>query len=268
MRQVSLQRVPVRAAMAVNLLSVVIITLNEESRLEKCLESVSFADEIVVVDSGSQDRTVSIALSFRARVIQQKWLGFGPQKQFGVEQASYDWVLCIDADEQVSPELAASIRKAMEAPSANAWQMPRRNRFMGRWLKHGEGYPDLSLRLFHREHARWSDDQVHETVEADCPVGQLNGDLLHESEETLADYLTKQNRYTSLQAQSLFERGRIPGASRLVLSPVLRFIKFYLIRQGFRDGLPGFVHICIGCMNSFMKYAKTIEKQIDKSDLL
>jgi hypothetical protein len=131
---------------------------------------------------------------------------------------------------------------------------------MGRFLRHGEGYPDLSLRLFDRRRARWSDDLVHEYVQTDCEVGQLAGDLMHESGEDIFAYLAKQNRYTDLQADALFARGKRAGAAKLVLSPLLRFVKFYFVRQGFRDGLPGLVHIAIGCFNSFIKYAKLNER--------
>lgn len=240
-------------------LSVVVITLNAERLLAECLRSVSFADEIVVVDSGSSDATVEIARGHGARVIEQSWLGFGPQKQFAVAQASHDWVLCLDADERVEPALAASISAALAEPRYHAYRMPRRNRFMGRWLRHGEGYPDWNLRLFDRRHARWSDDLVHEHVLTEAAVGSLRGDLLHESEDGIADYVAKQNRYTSLQAQRLFERGKRVGAAKLALSPLLRFMKFYLVRRGFLDGLPGLVHIAIGCFNSFCKYAKLRE---------
>lgn len=242
-------------------LSVAIITLNAASQLAACLESVTFADEILVVDSGSQDGTVELAVRHGARVIQQEWLGFGRQKQFAVDQAKHDWVLCLDADERLSPELQASIEQALQNPSAEAFRFPRSNRFLGRYLKHGEGYPDWSLRLFHRRHARWSDDAVHEKVLTDASIGSLSGDLLHDSAESLANYLTKQNRYTSLAAESALAAGKRVSTARLLLSPLVRFIKFYLLRQGFRDGLPGLVHILIGCFNSFLKYAKMLERR-------
>lgn len=240
-------------------ISAVVITRNEENRLAACLESISFAAEIVVVDSGSTDKTVEIALQYGARVFQQEWLGFGRQKQFAVSCAAHDWVLCLDADERVGAELRASIEGAMRNPVFGAYRFPRRNRFMGRWLFHGEGYPDWSLRLFHRAHARWSEDAVHEKVLVDATVGALSGDLLHESEETLESYLAKQNRYTTLQAKALHDQGKRAGIGKLLASPLLRFVKFYLVRRGFLDGLPGLVHIAIGCFNSFAKYAKLRE---------
>ena len=245
-------------------LSAVLITRNAAAQLEPCLASLAFADEIVVVDSGSEDATRDLAARRGARVIEHAWLGFGRQKQFAVDAASHDWVLCVDADERVSEVLAASIRRALEAPGAQAptvYRMARRNRFLGRWLAHGEGSPDWSPRLFDRRAARWSDEPVHEKVLYATTPGTLEGDLLHDSAETLAGYLDKQNRYTTLAAEQLFADGRRAGALQLIASPLVRFLKFYLFRLGFLDGVPGLVHIAIGCINSFVKYAKLIELQ-------
>ena len=244
--------------------SVAIITLNAATQLEACLQSVRFADDIVVVDSGSTDGTQALAERYGARVIDQTWLGFGPQKQFAVNAARHDWVLCLDADERVTPQLQTAIEHTLTQPTNSAYRFARCNRFLGRYLKHGEGYPDWSLRLFDRRQARWSDDAVHEKVVANGIVGTLQGDLLHDSAETLAAYLTKQNRYTTLAAEMALQAGKRASFGRIAFSPIIRFIKFYLIRQGFRDGLPGLIHIAIGCMNSFVKYAKMLERQ--KSD--
>jgi glycosyltransferase involved in cell wall biosynthesis len=240
-------------------LSVVLITQNAAAQLPDCLASVAFADEVVVVDSGSSDGTAEVAARYGARVVAREWLGFGRQKQFAVEQAAHDWVLCLDADERVSPELAASLVRALEEPTAQVYRMARRNRFLGRWLRHGEGYPDWSARLFDRRHARWSDDVVHEKLLYAVSPGTLAGDLLHESAENLGRYLDKQNRYSTLAAQELHRLGRRAGLAELALSPLVRFLKFYVFRLGCLDGLPGLVHIWIGCMNSFTKYAKLIE---------
>lgn len=240
-------------------LSAVIITRNEAARLPECLASVAFATEIVVVDSGSTDDTVAIAQQHGARVVHQSWLGFGPQKKFAVQQASHDWVLCLDADERISEPLQLSIVASLQNPTCHVYQMPRCNRFLGRWLRHGEGYPDFNIRLFHRAHAQWSDDLVHEHVITRESVGTLSGDLLHESQETIARYLEKQNVYTTLQAGRLAAAGAQPSLAKLALSPLVRFIKFYIVRQGFRDGVPGLVHIAIGCFNGFIKYAKLLE---------
>ncbi len=239
-------------------LSAAIISRNAEAELDACLASIAFVDEVVVVDSGSTDGTIGLAARHGARVIQKEWLGFGPQKQFAVEAASHDWVLCVDADERVSAEMRDAILAELKSPRGFVYAVARRNRFLGRWLAHGEGYPDWSVRLFHRTHARWSSDPVHEKVIAESPVHRLAGDLLHDSAESLEKYLDKQNRYTSLQAEAMHAAGRRASRLQLVFSPILRFVKFYLLRLGFLDGLPGLVHIAIGCMNSFCKHAKLI----------
>lgn len=237
-------------------LSAVLITRNAASQLPACLDSLAFCDEIVVVDSGSTDDTVALAKARGARVIAQDWLGFGPQKQFAVARARHDWVLCVDADERVSDELRASLEAELASPKFRAYRFARCNRFMGRYLRHGEGYPDWSLRLFDRRHARWSDDAVHEKVITDAAVGELSGDLLHDSAESLARYLAKQDEYTTLAAKEAIAHGRRATWLRMLLSPLVRFVKFYFVRLGFLDGVPGLVHILIGCRNSHMKYAK------------
>jgi glycosyltransferase involved in cell wall biosynthesis len=238
-------------------LSLCVITRDAAGQLADCLASASFAGEIVVIDSGSTDDTVEIARRCGARVVVQPWLGFGPQKNFAVAQAAHDWVLCLDADERVTPELGAAIRSALAvSPSAAAFALARRNRFLGRWLRHGEGYPDWVVRLFDRRRARWTDDPVHETVRAGGAIVRLDGDLLHASAESLDAYLAKQNRYTTLQAEAMHTRGERAGLVRLFVSPLARFIRYYVVRLGFLDGVAGFVHIAIGSFASFMKYAK------------
>ena len=241
--------------------SAVLITYNADLHLRASLESLSICEDLVIVDSGSKDNTLQIAKEFNARVFHQDWIGFGPQKQFAVEQAQFNWVLCIDADEQLSEPLQRSIVRVFEQePSANlaGFEMPRCNAFLGRYLKHGEGYPDFSKRLFHRLRAQWTDDEVHEKVlpTQGLPFKRLTGDLQHHSAENLESYLSKQNRYTSIQAAKMAEHNQWPSALKRVGSPLVRFIKFYFLRLGFLDGWQGFVHIAIGCFNSFMKYAK------------
>ena len=242
-------------------LSAVLITHNAATQLPACLDSLDFCDEIVVVDSGSQDGSVELAQQRGARVIQADWRGFGAQKQFAVAQARHHWVLCIDADERISQDLRRSILQALAAPQHLAYRFPRCNRFLGRYLRHGEGYPDWSLRLFDRRQARWSDDAVHEKVLTEAGVGSLAGDLLHDSAETINAYLAKQDRYTTLAAQQAHAAGQRARLGHLLLSPLLRFIKFYILRLGFLDGVPGLVHILIGCGNSFSKYVKMLDLQ-------
>ncbi len=169
-------------------------------------------------------------------------------------------MLCLDADERVTPELEAAIRalfvRAPAPPAAAAYTIARRNRFLGRWLAHGEGYPDWNIRLFDRRRARWSDDVVHEKVVADGPVATLRGDLLHASAESIDAYIAKQNRYTSAQATAMHARGERASAAQMMLSPAARFVRFYVFRLGFLDGAAGFAHIAIGAFASFLKYAK------------
>jgi glycosyltransferase involved in cell wall biosynthesis len=240
-------------------LTVAIITLNAGAQIGPCLASVDFADEILLVDSGSTDGTIEIATRAGARIETKEWLGFGRQKAYAVSIARNDWVLCLDADERLTGELARSMRTALANPRYRAYRMARRNRFLGRWLAHGEGYPDWSLRLFHRAHAGWSSDEVHEAVLTTVDVGQLDGDLLHDSAEDVATYIGKQNRYSTLQARMLFAQGVRASYWRLLASPLVRFFKFYVMRMGFLDGGPGFAHIVIGCGNTFHKYLKLIE---------
>ena len=250
-------------------LSAVLIVKNAAHQLEAALLSLHFCQEIVVVDSGSTDHSVKLAARLNARVIQKEWLGFGLQKQFAVAQAQFDWVICLDADERVSAELESSIRScfntqihATEPIDLAGFEMPRCNFFLGRYLQHGEGYPDYSRRLFNRKRANWTSDVVHEKVQATAPrfvFHKLKGDLIHNSAETLEKYIEKQNRYTTLQASRLAEQGKYPSTLKLFVSPCVRFIKFYFVRAGFLDGWQGFVHIAVGCFNSFIKYAKARE---------
>ena len=239
-------------------LSLVVITRDAAADIADCIGSAPFAGEALVVDSGSGDDTVEIARRLGARVVEREWNGFGLQKKFAAGQATFDWVLCLDADERISSALAQSIVALFSAgpPAACAYALARRNRFLGRWLTHGEGYPDWTVRLFDRRRAQWSDDVVHERVIANGPVRRLRGDLLHASAESLDAYIAKQNRYTSLQAAALYSSGSKAGAMHLALSPLARFVRFYVLKLGFLDGAAGFAHIAIGAFASFLKYAK------------
>ena len=240
-------------------LSLVVITRDAAADLSACLASAPFAAEALVVDSGSADHTVAVARDAGARVLVEPWRGFGPQKQFAVAAARHDWVLCLDADERVTPALDAAIRAAFAAgppTTVAAFALARRNRFLGRWLAHGEGYPDWTVRLFDRRRARWSDDPVHERVHVAGALARLSGDLLHSSAESIEAYVEKQNRYTSIQAAAMHARGEVASTAQLVLSPLVRFVRFYVFRLGFLDGAAGFAHIAIGAFASFLKYAK------------
>ena len=174
-------------------------------------------------------------------------------------QAANDWVLCLDADEWVSEELAGSIRELFEnTPGDRVYQFARRDYFLGRWLGHG-GYPDFKTRLFHRNHACWTEDMVHEKVVTDEPVNTCAGDLMHYTADSLEHSVSKRSRYVSMQVLDLFDRGTRPSVGKLLFSPITRFLKLYILRQGFRDGVPGFVMASISSFFCFYKYAMLFE---------
>jgi glycosyltransferase involved in cell wall biosynthesis len=241
-------------------LTVTVITRDAAATLERCLESVAWADEVLVVDSGSTDATLEIAGRLAHRVEHHDWPGYGAQKRHAAGLARHDWILSLDADEWLSTELTSAIRRLMRAgPRQAGYLVHCRNRFLGRWLRHGEGYPDPHLRLFDRRRGNWQVQPIHEQVLVQGAVGHLAGDLLHDSAQGLSDYIAKQNRYTQLQAQLLWDRGKRAGVSHLVLRPLWRFLRLFLLKRGFLDGVPGLVHIGIGCFNTFSKYAKLRE---------
>jgi len=182
-------------------------------------------------------------------------------------QADAGVIAALEAESSRLVDALTDAAAAAEMPRARykAYRVARRNRFLGRWLAHGEGYPDWSLRLFHRAHAGWSNDEVHEAVLTTAEVGRLEGDLLHDSAEDIATYMAKQNRYTTLQAGAMFARGGRCSTSRMVASPLFRFIRFYFLRAGFLDGVPGLAHIAIGCFNSFCKYAKLRQLELQRA---
>lgn len=249
--------------------SLVVITRDAAADIAECLLSAPMCADALVVDSGSGDHTVETARRCGARVVSHTWPGFGRQKQFAVQEARHDWVLSLDADERLSPELRESIAAlfAEGEPPHPAYALARRNRFLGRWLAHGEGYPDWTTRLFDRRRAHWSDDPVHEQVIADGPIGRLEGDLLHASAESIERYIAKQNRYTTLQADALHASGKRSSAWKMAAAPLARFFRYYVLKLGFLDGAAGFAHIAIGAFASFLKHAKlrALERPAHKS---
>lgn len=239
-------------------LSVVVITHNEEQVIARCLESVRFADELVVLDSGSTDRTVEICRSLGAQVVTvPDWPGFGPQKNRAVALATGDWVLSIDADEWISPELADEIRRAVALPSgAVAYEVPRLSSFCGRFIRHAGWWPDHVVRLFRSGAATFSDDAVHERLIADGRIGRLQGLLLHESITDLEDALSKVNRYSTDSAAMLHAQGRRATLATAILRGAWTFLRTYLLRAGFLDGRQGFLVAVYAAENTFYKYLK------------
>lgn len=246
-------------------LSVCIITLNEEANLGRTLQSVKgLADEIIVVDSGSTDSTVSIAQSFGAKVSIEPWKGFAAQKNSALAKATSEWILSLDADEEVSPELAASIQslfKSGKAPSFDAYTMNRRNMYLGRWIKHSGYYPDPKMRLVRRKLAEFELRAVHEDMKKLPRMGHLNGDLIHHAYPTLESFVEHANRYSSLGAGMVVaERKAGFSIINIVLRPLVRFLYMYIFRFGFLDGREGLLVLMTHASYVSWKYAKAWEK--------
>jgi glycosyltransferase involved in cell wall biosynthesis len=234
-----------------------VITRNEEDRVADCIRSVPFASEVVVVDSGSTDRTGEICAELGARVVVHEFDGHVQQKNRAVDLAETDWVLCLDADERLSPELAGEIvRRLAEPERPAAFSMPRRTFYLGRWIDHGGWYPDVKIRLFDRRHARWGGTNPHDHVEVEGEVARLAGDLHHYSYRSISDHLRQIDLFTTIAAREKVAAGRKFRFWRLLLHPVGKVIRMYLLRRGFLDGRAGFVVAILGGYYVFLKYAK------------
>ncbi len=240
--------------------SAVIIALNEERNIAACLESLRWADEVVVVDSGSTDGTQGIARRYTDKVFDVPWAGFGPQKQAAVDRASHDVVFSIDCDERVTAELAEEIALLLSGPEmAAAYTVPRRTFLGEKEIRHCGWSPDRTTRLFDRRHARFSDDLVHERVEVSGPPRQLRHPLLHYAFSGIGDIVAKMNRYGDLSARQMFERGRRCGIKDLALRPAFAFLRTYLLRLGVLDGVEGLVVSAATGWLVFLKYARLRE---------
>jgi len=239
-------------------LSVVLITHNENANVAACLESVAFADEWIVVDSGSTDGTPEIAQGLGATVVRfPDWPGFGVQKNRALALAAGEWVLSIDADERVTPELRESILAAMSAGTTRtAYEMERLSRFCGQWMRHGDWYPDRVLRLFRRGEGRFTNDLVHERLVVEGKVERLAGHLLHETMPTLDDALSKMNRYSTGRAADKVQAGRTGSLSTAMLHGAWAFFRSYVIRRGFLDGRLGFVLAAYIAEGTYYRYLK------------
>lgn len=238
-------------------LSATIITLNEEANIARAVRSVGFCDEVVVVDSGSTDRTCRIAESLGARVIHNDWLGYARQKNFSAAAAAHSWILSIDADEQVSPELAEEIERVRLADAPHAgYDFPRLAHYKGVRIFHSGWYPDRKVRLYDRGAARWVGDYVHESVEVRGSVGHLSGDLLHYTCNSTVEHLQTIERYTDLAARELRDRKRRVLPHRLLLSPAAAFLRSFFWRLGFLDGAAGFTIARMAALYAYKKYAK------------
>ncbi|MGE4133150.1 MAG: glycosyltransferase family 2 protein [Bdellovibrionales bacterium] len=242
-------------------LSLVVITRNAEGHIARCLRSVPFAVDVVVLDNGSTDRTLEIAKELGARTFVEEWRGFGPQKRRATELAKTDWVLNLDADEALSEESQAEIQNWLRSEKAHpAYAFPRLSYHMGRWIRHGGWYPDRQIRLYDRRQANWSQDVLHEKVQA-ASVGRLKNPIHHWVFKDLTDQVNTNNRYSSLGAEKLASSKRRFWLIHLIVKPKIKFLETYIWKRGFLDGMPGFI-IAVGAAYSvFLKWAKLWEKQ-------
>lgn len=243
-------------------LSVAIITLNEEANVGPCLESVKWADEVVVCDSGSQDRTLEIAAGYGARIFQDEWLGFAAHKNLAVSRCSQPWILVLDADERVPPPLRDEIQGILRSEdAADGYSVGRRNFFLGAWIRHGGWSPDQSIRLFRRARGRFLPRTVHEVVEVSGRTGTLQHPLEHYTYASISDFLRRMDRYAALAAGELLASGHRCRVVDLTLRPAWTFLRMYLLRRGFLDGWRGLLLAGLYASYTFAKYAQLWERQ-------
>jgi len=239
------------------LISATIVTLNEERNIARAIKSLTCADEIVIVDSGSTDRTREIAADLGARVIEEPWRGYAAQKNFATCSAAHDWILSLDADEQLTPELAAEIAALKNTSSpCDGYSFPRLAQYLGRWIHHSGWYPDRKVRLYDRRKGKWVGDYVHESVQVEGSVGELQSNLLHFTCASLSEHLRTLDRYTTLAAK---EVTRPVSFYRLVSGPPWTFIRAYVLQRGFLDGIHGLIIAVMASLYTFLKYAKAYE---------
>lgn len=242
-------------------IAAIVITKNEERHIFECLASLSFCDEVVLVDSGSTDATVALARGLDVRVFETGWIGYAEAKQFACEQTDSEWILWVDADERVSPELADEIRVVTSSQSGHSgFRVARRAFFLGRWMKHGGWYPGYVVRLFLRKAGRFDSARVHESLILDGSVGLLRNDLDHYTDDTISHYFFKFNKYTTLAAEDLIDKGRTAGPADLLFRPGLMFFKMYIMKLGLLDGIEGFLLAVFSSCYVLAKYAKLWEK--------
>jgi glycosyltransferase involved in cell wall biosynthesis len=243
-------------------LTVTIITLNEAAHIGAAVDSAAFADELVVVDSGSSDGTTDIARARGARVLTRPWTGYVDQKNFAAEQARHDWIFSLDADERIPPALADEIKSLLAAdPARHGYRVPRVAYHLGRWIRTTDFYPDYQLRLYDRRFARWRGRHVHESVNVDGAPGQLTHELEHYSFNDLRDQIARINDYSTLSARQMYEAGRRTGAMEILVHPPAAFLRNYVLRRGFLDGTAGLTISLINAWSVGLKFMKLWELQ-------
>ncbi len=243
-----------------NLLSVTIITLNEEKNIERCLKSVLWADEILIVDSGSTDKTLEICKKYNCKIIQTEWLGFGPTKKLAVKFAAHDWILCIDADEQVTEELKQRIGQILANPQAVGYRIKRKSFYLGKMINHCGWDRDFPLELFNRQFGNFNDKLVHEFVVLSGEVKKIKQPLLHYTYPSIASHIKKMDKYSQLGAESAAQKGKSATISGAIIRGIIKFIKMYFLQLGFLDGKIGFVLCYNSAFGTYLKYLKLWEK--------
>ena len=238
-------------------ISATIITYNEERNIVRSIESLRCADEIIVVDSGSSDRTVELAQNLGAKVIESPWPGYANQKNLASDRAAYEWILSLDADEAISEALEAEIWQIKKnGPQFDAYTMPRLARYLGQWIFHSGWYPDRKVRLYDRSKAQWKGDYVHESVEVTGSLGHLEGRILHYTCDSLSEHLRTLDRYTTLAAEQIVAQKRPVPYWKLVVEPIWTFLNTFVFKLGFMDGLEGLTIAYMAAFYNFLKYAK------------
>ena len=245
--------------------SAIVITKNEADAIADALTSLAWADEIIVVDAESTDDTAAIARRFTERVYQRSWNGYVEQKNHAASLATHDWIFSLDADERVPEDLSAEMRALLRTdPDARGYRMPRVSFYLGRWMRTTDMYPDYQLRLYDRRHARWEGMHVHESVKvSDGRIGYLKSELQHYPYRDLSEHLIRMDRYTTLAARQMFEKGKRATRLELLLHPPVAFARNYILKGGFRDGKPGLIISLVNSYYVMLKFAKLWELQRD-----
>lgn len=245
-------------------ISALVLTFNEEDNIARCLSSLSFCREILVVDSGSSDRTVEIASDFTDKVLFHPIEGHGPQLNWGIERAEHDWVLSLDADEEISPPLRTSIENLSPVPGITGYYINRRNFYLGRWIKHSGWYPQYILRLFNRNFGACNEASIHKSIFVEGKTARLEGDIFHYSYRNLSHHLSKINQYTTSIAEERWREGKRFNPLKAVFAPPAEFVKKYLLKGGFLDGFPGFALAITSSYYSFLKQIKLFELSLSE----
>lgn len=239
-------------------LSVIVITKNEEENIRDCLESVKWADEIILVDSFSRDKTVEIAKKYTGKIFQKEWVGYGRQKNLALEKATGDWVLNIDADERVTKELAQEIKETIQTQEYDGYYIPNKVYFLGKWIRHSGWYPDYHLRLFKKGKGKFNERMVHEAVKVEGKKDYLKGPIEHFTAKSIGEYLNRMDKYARLTIE---EKGGKAGWYQFFLHPPFTFFKMYIIKRGFLDGIHGLILALCHSFYTFSKYARLWEKR-------